>query len=269
MNLTTRNGLAFFQFSHLAQFAKIDHGIFTRNFGHSHPPFRSLNVSYGIGDDDQKVAQNRQLILRCLNARKLTFVNQLHGKSILVLPRNHAAQTRPPCGSPLQGDALVTDNSETFLVIQVADCQSVLMYDPIRQVIANVHAGWRGSIDNIIGRTVRVMQTHFRCDPGIIQVGIGPSLGPCCAEFIHYETEIPEKFWPYKDADDHFDFWSISQDQLLEAGVRRENIECAQICTRCHPELFFSYRAEKTTGRFACVIGFRPTDANRQLALCD
>jgi YfiH family protein len=267
VNLVTRNGLAFFQFSHLAQFANIDHGIFTRNSGYSRPPYRSLNVSYGIGDDDEKVAQNRQLIARCLSARNLTFVNQLHGKSILVLSRNHAAEARHPCGSPLRGDALVTDKPETFLAIQVADCQSLLMYDPIRQVIANVHAGWRGSIDNIIGRTVRAMEDHFGCDPDTIRVGIGPSLGPCCAEFIHYQTEIPEKFWPYKDADDHFDFWSISQDQLLEAGVSRENIECARICTRCHPEWFFSYRAEKTTGRFASVIGFRPLDGDRRLAL--
>ncbi|MCI0498764.1 MAG: peptidoglycan editing factor PgeF [Planctomycetales bacterium] len=260
MNLTTRNGLAFFQFSHLARFADINHAIFTRNTGYSQSPFHSLNVGYGIGDDDEKVAQNRQLIAQCLGARNLTFVSQLHGKSVVVLPHGLTAEARLAGGTALTGDAMVTGQPETFLVIQVADCQSVLMYDPIQQVIANVHAGWRGSIDNILGRTVGVMQTHFGCDPGVMQVGIGPSLGPCCAEFIDYQTEIPEKFWSYKDADDHFDFWSISQEQLSEAGVNRANIECAQICTRCHPEWFFSYRGEKITGRFSAVIGLRPPD---------
>jgi polyphenol oxidase len=267
--LTTRNGLTFFQFSHLAQFTDINHGIFTRNTGYSQSPFNSLNVGCGIGDDDKKAAQNRQLIAQCLGARELTFVTQLHGVSILVLPRDLAADARIACGAALRGDAMVTGKPEAFLVIQVADCQSVLMYDPIRQVIANVHAGWRGSIANILGRTVGIMQTHFGCDPGAIQVGIGPSLGPCCAEFIHYQTEIPAKFWPYKDADDHFDFWAISQDQLLDAGISRANIECAQICTRCHPEWFFSYRGEKITGRFASVIGLQPRDDGQRPVRCD
>jgi copper oxidase (laccase) domain-containing protein len=131
------------------------------------------------------------------------------------------------------------------------------MCDPIRQVVANVHSGWRGSIINIIGRTVNAMEKHFGCDPAQIQAGIGPSLGPCCAEFVNYETEIPEKFWHHKDAGHHFDFWSISQDQLMDAGVLKANIENCQICTKCHTDLFFSYRGEGTTGRFASVIGLK------------
>ncbi|MDX2500846.1 MAG: laccase domain-containing protein, partial [Deltaproteobacteria bacterium] len=123
-----------------------------------------------------------------------------------------------------------------------------------------VHSGWRGSIDNIIGRTIEAMQHHFGCHPDAILAGIGPSLGPCCAEFINYKTEIPQEFWRYKDPVDHFDFWAISYDQLLDAGVLAKHIESCQMCTRCRTDEFFSYRAEKTTGRFAAVIGMTNVD---------
>ena len=66
---------------------------------------------------------------------------------------------------------------------------------------------------------------------------------------------IPRPFWSYKDGDHHFDFWAISHDQLVAAGVRSKNIRLSGICTCCNPELFFSYRGEKVTGRFAAVIG--------------
>ena len=254
---TTKNGVSFFQFNHLAKFSKIQHGIFTRNTGYSNPPFHSLNVSYGTGDDEKKVKKNRQLIAQCMDAGMLIFADQVHSNEILVLTREHEDELNPQSRSAFIGDAMVTHIPGLFLVVQVADCQSVLMCDPIRQVVANVHSGWRGSIDNIIGRTVVAMEKNFGGDPAQIRAGIGPSLGPCCAEFVNYETEIPEKFWLHKDGGNHFDFWSISRDQLMDAGILKENIETCRICTKCHTDLFFSYRGEGTTGRFASVIGLK------------
>ncbi|MBE9544964.1 MAG: peptidoglycan editing factor PgeF [Proteobacteria bacterium] len=253
----TRNGTSYYQFENLAQFSGIDHGIFTRNTGHSQPPFASLNVGYGIGDEDKAVARNRELISAIMDTGEMTYIHQVHGREIAVLGRDQKTKNFPVATCPLIADAVVTDRPENYLVIQVADCQSVLMYEPTRQVVANVHSGWRGSIQNIIGRTVDTMKHHFGCRPDAILAGIGPSLGPCCAEFINYKTEIPKEFWRYKDPDIHFDFWAISSDQLINAGVLEENIASSQMCTRCRTEDFFSYRAEKTTGRFAAVIGLR------------
>ena len=253
----TCNGASYFQFENLAQFAGIDHGIFSRNAGHSQPPFASLNVSYGIGDEDKAVARNRELISGIMGADEMTYIHQVHGCEIAVLGRNQKAENNSVAGGPLTADAAVTDQCQNYLVVQVADCQSVLMYEPTRQVVANVHSGWRGSIRNIIGRTVGAMQQHFGCRPDEILAGIGPSLGPCCAEFINYETEIPKEFWDYKDSDHHFDFWAISCDQLMKAGVPERNIESSQMCTRCRTASFYSYRAEKTTGRCAAVIGLK------------
>jgi hypothetical protein len=95
----------------------------------------------------------------------------------------------------------------------------------------------------------------FDCRTRDIIAGIGPSLGPCCAEFVNYANEIPPTFWKYKDALDHFDFWSLSRDQLRDAGLQSENICLSNLCTRCNTDRFFSYRGEGITGRFAAVIG--------------
>jgi len=252
-----RNGASYFQFENLAQFPSIDHGIFTRSAGYSQPPFASLNVSYGIGDEDKAVARNRDLISGIMGAGEMTYLHQVHGREIAILGHDQKIKNNPGAARPLIADAVVTNQPENYLVVQVADCQSVLMYEPIRQVVANVHSGWRGSIQNIVGRAVDTMKQHFGCRPDGIIAGIGPSLGPCCAEFIHYETEIPIEFWGYKDSNDHFDFWAISFDQLMKAGVQEQNIESSQMCTRCRTEAFYSYRAEKITGRFAAVIGLK------------
>lgn len=253
-----KNGLSFYQFAHLADCSGIRHGIFTRRGGGSPPPFDSLNVSHGIGDDPGRVEANRQAVGRCLEGADLVYARQVHGCQV-INPAGcagaHPANPQP--AEPFVGDAMVTDQPHKALVIQVADCQSVLLYEPVRRVVANVHCGWRGSIQNIIGRTVAVMVQQFDCRPANILAGIGPSLGPCCAEFVNFKSEIPQVFWKYKDSNHRIDFWTISRDQLTAAGVAAGNIETSRICTRCRTDEFFSYRAEKITGRFAAVIGLK------------
>jgi YfiH family protein len=253
--LVNRNGASFFQFENLTRYAAIRHGVFTRRCGNSTGAFQSLNVGFGLGDGADYVRANRRLIARALEGEDLVFAEQVHGDDVIVVDSQNSGSEKGCDLVAGMGDALVTGIFGKLLTIQVADCQSVLLYDPIRRVIANVHCGWRGSVKNILGQTVRVMNKCFQCDSSDLVAGIGPSLGPCCAEFINYRKEIPEIFWCYKSADDHFDFWALSRDQLVGAGVLRENIENSSICTKCNSATFFSYRAERQTGRFASVIG--------------
>ena len=152
---------------------------------------------------------------------------------------------------------MITDLPGRHLVIQTADCQAVMLYDPRRRVAANVHVGWRGSAANIIGHTVARMVAGFGCRPTDMLAGIGPSLGPCCAEFKNYRREIPSEYWRYRHAGDLFDFWALSRDQLTAAGVPPAGIHVSGLCTRCETGRFFSYRAEKRTGRLAAVIGLK------------
>ena len=251
------NGASHYRFENLATFREINHGIFTRRHGASPRPFDSLNVSLGIGDAETNVTRNRDLVHRSMAGSDFVYVRQVHGYNVAVLKGDEAPQGETAAAAAITADALVPDLPGKYLVIQVADCQAVLLYDPVRQVVANVHCGWRGSILNIIGRTIEAMTHHFHCRPDRLRAGIGPSLGPCCAEFVNYKDEIPAVFWDYKDSSDHFDFWAASRDQLLRAGVPDKNIEVSRICTRCRTDEFYSYRAAKTTGRFAAVIGLK------------
>ncbi len=247
--------VSFLQFPNLEPFTAIHHAIFTRRGGYSQAAFRSLNISFGIGDKHIYVQKNRDLIARCLESERLVFIRQVHGNDVLVFKNGESANDAVlNSETPRKADALVTDITGLSLVIQVADCQPVLLYDPVRNIIANVHSGWRGSALNILRRVVKIMEQRFGSQAKNMVAGIGPSLGPCCAEFVNYRKELPQSFWKYRTDHNHFDFWEISKSQLIKAGVEETNISLSQICTRCNLDQFYSYRGEKVTGRFAIVI---------------
>lgn len=255
MQKVTNNGISYYQFENMNRLTGVSHGIFTRQAGHSKSPFDSLNIALDIGDENHRVEKNRDIIAGCFGYRRLVFASQVHSDRVLVIDDSNLDRAKPVSPSPLIGDALVTGMPQTGLVIQVADCQAVMLVDPNRRVVANVHAGWRGSIKNILGQTIGTMEARFGCRPRDMIAGIGPALGPCCAEFINYRREIPEELWSYKDNRHRFDFWAISRDQLIAGGVQAEKIAISRICTKCSTDLFFSYRGEGRTGRFAAVIG--------------
>ena len=257
MILKYKNGLHFFSYSKFDAFGDIRHGVFTRNNGISSGAYNSLNVGLSVGDKKESVANNRKTIARCMGTQKLIFINQIHKTDIIVFKNNDANRLSETNTSSFTGDAMITNIPGKCLAIQTADCQGIVLYDPKNKVVANVHSGWQGSINNIAGACVESMKTEFDCRPENIYAGISPSLGPCCAEFIHYQQEIPEKFWCYKNTAHYFDFWKISTHQLQEAGVTSENIEISNICTKCNSHLFFSYRKKNNTGRFVSVIGLK------------
>lgn len=239
-------------FAGLSRCPAVRHGIFTRHGGVSRGPFASLNVGHGGGDTPAAVEANRRIAVRRLGGGPLVCAHQVHGRTVQVVAAADAH--RPPAAA----DALVTDVPGLLLLIQVADCQPVLLCDPRRRVVAAVHAGWRGSVADVVGATVRVMASRFGSRPADLAAAIGPSLGPCCGEFVHYRREIPESLWPFRVGADHFDFWAVTRAQLVAAGVVPERIETAGVCTRCRSDAFYSYRGEGTTGRFAALIGLQP-----------
>jgi YfiH family protein len=256
LHTVCNNGLTFYCFQHLSECPEIRHGITTRRGGNSLPPFDSLNMARSLGDNAAHVAVNRRRVQAQFDGMEPVYLKQVHSNIVVALDGVTTGEAPYLHGA---ADAVVTDRPGRLLTILVADCQPVILYDPVRGVIANIHSGWRGSITNIIGHTVAVMKKRFACRPADILAGIGPSLGPCCAEFIHYRDEIPPSLWSYQVAENHFDFWSLSRDQLVAAGLRPQHVEVAGICSRCRNDLFFSYRAANITGRMAAVIGLRPS----------
>jgi len=256
------NNIKIYEFGHFKNLSSIVHGIFTRAGGTSTDVFNSLNIGINSGDDPKAVARNRDIIIKKMGMKSFVFLNQVHKDSIKILKKEELELSELELfGKKISNietytaDSIVTDMKELALVIQVADCQSVMLYDHKKKVIANIHSGWRGSVKNIIGKTLDKMILKFGCRPENIMAGISPSLGPCCSEFINYKDEIPQDLWKYKSKNNEcFNFWKISLDQLLKKGVKKEHIENMEICTKCNTQKFYSFRGEKITGRFACVI---------------
>ena len=214
--------------------------------GVSDPPYDSLNTSYEVGDRPENVTSNLALIKETLGAGRLVFTRQCHGTRILTMKRKH-----PRSEVQIQAaDALMTDIPYFALLVKQADCQGVILLDPEKGVVANVHCGWRGNVKNILGRVVEGMKHEFGSRERDLVAAIGPSLGPCCGEFMGHADIFPEAFGEFMVRENHFDLWALSRRQLLDAGLTQGNIEICGICTRCTTDLFYSYRGEGVTGRF-------------------
>lgn len=225
--------------------------FFCRLGGVSPPPFDSLNLSFGVGDRAELVERNRRRVKQVLGLDALLSARQVHGDQVVAVDA-------PPTGDvEYDGyDALITNQPGVGIMVQQADCQAVVLYDPLARVVANVHVGWRGSVANILRTTLERLRTEFGADPGRVQAIISPSLGPCCAEFVNFQAELPAEFHPYQVRPGYFDFWAITRLQLRSAGLGPDQIRTVGVCTRCHSH-YFSYRREGTTGRSATVIALR------------
>ncbi len=246
---------AYLQFPHLAAFREVRHAVFLKLGGYSKGHFAGLNIGHQTSDSALIIKQNQRLAAKVLGSEKIIKINQVHGSEYLIWPDDFSSEKKRR--STLSADALITRKNRHDLLIQTADCQAVMLFDKSKKVVANIHAGWKGSIQNIIGKIIFVMQNRFSTRPADLLAGIGPSLGPCCAEFINYQKEIPRSYWLYKNNENCFNFWAISRSQLEQAGVLPYNIINSRICTKCNSKLFYSFRGANLTGRFASIIGLR------------
>ncbi len=230
--------------------------FFDRHGGGSKPPFKSLNVSFSVGDDLKTVERNRSIIKQAVAVDKLVSAKQVHGDNIYHL------ESLPERDLEVEGyDAIITKVKNVGLVIQQADCQGVLLYDPDKKAIAAIHCGWRGSVEEIIAKSITEMRKLFSTEPNDLQAAISPSLGPCCGEFKNYSEELPERLHSFQVAENHFDFWKISKKQLLDCGLQDSAISINGCCTSCSPD-YFSYRRARrngdgVTGRNCSVIVLR------------
>ncbi|MFH1091694.1 MAG: polyphenol oxidase family protein [Pseudomonadota bacterium] len=251
------NGLVYYRFELFEPYPELQHGVFTRVGGVSPPPRQGLNLAFAEGEPEAYARKNLDLAAEALGFEGLSFAGQAHGDQALVIRAEDNYRPRSRRDVIRGYDALITPDPAVGLLLKLADCQGVILYDPGTRVVALVHSGWRGSVKNVLGRTVRRLEAEFGVRPADLLAGVSPSLGPCCAEFVNYERELPESFWGYGRGD-LFDFWAISRDQLTEAGVRPEKIEVSGMCTKCGDEGFYSYRREGITGRFGLVAGRLP-----------
>jgi len=243
------------QFNSLLAHPNLSHGVFTRKGGVSHPPYDSLNVSFNTGDLHEHVKENLRLIKERIGASHILYMHQVHGIDIMTLHRDDHNDL-----ATQKVDAIITDVPLLGIMVKQADCQGVIIFDISRAVVAVVHCGWRGNVRDILGAVVNRMRSEFGCRNENLKAYIGPSLGPCCAEFTTYRDIFPEEFGQYIVKDSRFNLWEISRMQLSRAGIDKDDIEISGICTKCNTDMFFSYRGEGNTGRFGTVAMIKDTE---------
>ena len=161
-----------------------------------------------------------------------------------------------------QARAAVVAEIEEDLEIRTADCQSIFLYDPVRKAVANVHSGWRGTLQGIAVRAVELMQSEYGCRSADIRAYVNPSILDCCFEV---EDDVISQFANVIDVSKysrktvikngrqkyHMDTAAINRDALIKAGLLPEHILQSGVCTVCRHDEFHSYRADAgADGRF-------------------
>jgi len=261
------NGLLVYRFAALERFPGLVHGVTTRLGGVSAPPFASLNLSFAVGDDPGAVRCNRQRLAETLGVpvQATVTAHQVHGTTVrLVTATEAGAGALDPATSLPASDALITTTPGLYLTQRYADCLPMLFYDPRRRAAGLAHAGWRGTLAGIAGKTVMAMIAAFQTHPADLWVGLGPAIGPCCyevgADVIAAAAAAGQSaaLRPQGNGRVHFDLWAANRDQLRAAGVPDTQILDSHLCTACHTNAFYSHRAEGgRTGRFGALLGIR------------
>lgn len=210
------------------------------------------------GNPEDVIEGNRQRLAKALDidARQLVFPRQTHTHSVVRI-------SGIPSEELQDTDALITDKPGICLCVQTADCVPLLVYDPVKNVVAAIHAGWRGTVGLIVKEVIRQFEYHFSSSLHNIRVIIGPSIGPEKYEVGNEVVDAVKKLIPsphkslkkQPSGKHHFDLWEANRQILLECNVLSEHIEISGYCTYSEKESFFSARREGIeTGRLVSGI---------------
>lgn len=185
-----------------------------------------------------------------VDERCVVRCNQTHSDHVCIVGSCDAGKVIEDC------DALITDAKNLYLVIKTADCVPVTIIDEKRGVVANVHAGWRGTAARIVEKTLMKMTEEFLCVPSELKAIVGPCIGPCCFEVGNEVVEaIGSQCVSGVSANGKpmLDLRMANSMQLVQFGIPEENITVSNECTCCSGFLP-SYRKDKTTDRIETFV---------------
>jgi len=262
------NDLTFLSFHIFRNDPGLFHAVTIRNGGNSPPPFHSLNLGINTEDLPENIKSNHNILCRCLGIdnKYLLSSKQVHKNRILIIDKNTCLPQPDISGRCFDGfDAIMTGLPEYTLMIRIADCVPIILFDPVQSVVAVAHAGWQGTLLKIVEKCIQRMQERFGSNPAALKCGIGPSIGKCC---FNVQPNITDRFKNSHTAShrfitdingrQHMDLRESNRLQLMASGVPASRIELSGYCTSCRSDLFFSHRREKgRTGRFAILAGLR------------
>lgn len=212
------------------------HGFTTREWG---------NLGYGKNPGDPVVTANRELLFDALNVRDRIHIQPKQVHSATVIDANQFVPGQ-------EADASFSNSSQHLLSVLTADCIPILFYHP-DGVVAATHAGWRGLLNEIIPTTLKALPKN----PVAV---LGPAIERCCYEVGEdlakdFSDRFGESVVDRNYEKPHIDLVGSAIQQLQQGGV--SELEATHFCTKCHPDLFFSYRRDGSSGRQMSFIGIK------------
>ena len=226
------------------------HGFSTRAGGVSPAPWDSLNLDDRREGEPPNVRRNFTLLCDALDmdVQKVVHSKQVHRDDVRLVSAQDWGKGLWQPRDYESADALITNVPGTVLTVFSADCNVILLHDPVHCAIGAVHAGWRGTALGIVYKTVQAMHRPIGTEPAHDRAAIGPAIGQCCFET---DEDVPlalrdalgaeaDPFTEKHGAKWHIDLKAVNALWLRKAGVI--SIDTCGLCTCCHPELFWSHR---------------------------
>lgn len=242
-------------------------GFSTRLGGVSKEHLATMNLSFSRGDIPENVMTNHKLFSKALgyDHNKLVFSDQIHDVKIHKVTKNDIGKgiTRE---SDIKGiDGLVTDVPGIPLITFYADCVPLYFYDPVKNVVAVAHSGWKGTVGKMGTVMIEYMSKEYGSKPEDILCAIGPSICMDCYEVSEDVAEAFEEAYSKEQFDSMIYNKGNGKYQLnlhkacyynfVNAGVKEENIALPDLCTCCNSNILFSHRATKgLRGNLGAVI---------------
>ena len=254
-----KNGIEYLQFRRLLEYKDVITHAYTLGINMNFRTARANKMSLPEGEYN-KAIENYKRICKELETDYLQIVktNQEHTKNIVNI--NKKLNIDKPdinLDEYANTDGLITNKPNLMLSTTNADCILLLLFDPVKKVIANVHSGWKGTLQEISIEAVNKMKEEYNCDPKDIICCICPSIRKC-----HFEVEedvknlFLNKFKNLKEINEIIEYnkktnkWNIdtvliNKIILKKIGLKPENIIDSGICSVCHSDLVHSFRVEK------------------------
>ncbi len=252
-------------------------GFSTRLGGISKGFQKSMNLGFKLEESRDNVLENYNRICESIGIlpSQLVLTNQVHETNVLKVGKKD-------CGKGIyvprdydSADGLVTNDKGVALSVFGADCVPLIFFDPVKKVIGTAHAGWRGTINNIAANLIEKIKFEYQSCAEDLIVVIGPSICPDCYEvgadvYERFEAnyddawnksyEVSESYKgntilkPGKENKGYLNLWIANHVNLVNAGVKPNNIHHSGFCTMCRQDLFFSHRGSQ--GKRGVMGGF-------------
>ena len=253
--------LEYLKFKALEKYSdKISHIITLRHGGVSSFPQDTLNFRTAGTDTLENVSKNLDIVCKELGISKDNIYKgrQSHTDNILVINELNKSKYSFFKLSDEEIDGYVCNEKNIATLVTTADCNPIIIYDFKKNIYANVHSGWKGTLKQIYLKAAKLMNEKFSCNFKDMIVCVGPSIKKCC--FSSEDEDFKKKFTSiWKDEKEyiyyeknsnrfHIDLSFVIKKDLTNLGIKEENIVIPNICTKCNCDMFFSYREATSKG---------------------